>query len=148
MLSERWDSAHATALPGDIYLKSKPGYGSTFTFFVRAELSSCPPDVTCLADVPSSNGGIPTSSVSSTKTSAAQAKSATNKRKLRVLLTEDNIINQQLLQRQLTKAGCSVAVANNGQEALDLVVKGESPVDCILMGTSGRKPSYGNPVNH
>jgi hypothetical protein len=131
--------AYATELPGDIHLKSKPGFGSTFTFFVRAELSSCPPDDACLAEVPSLNGGIPATTNSSTTSSTAEAESATNKRKLRVLLTEDNIINQQLLQRQLIKAGCSVAVANNGQEALDLVVEGKSPLDCILMGTSERK---------
>jgi hypothetical protein len=118
-------------LTGDIILKSKPGFGSTFTFFVRAELSACPPEVSCLPDVPSSKG---TSSPSEARTSGAQAKLPTPGRKLRVLLTEDNLINQQLLQRQLTKAGCSVAVANNGQEALDLVVEGESNLDCILMG--------------
>lgn len=57
-----------------------------------------------------------------------------DKRKLQILLTEDNLINQQLLKRQLVKAGCTVFVANNGKEALDFIVEGRSPLDCILMG--------------
>lgn len=36
-----------------------------------------------------------------------------------VLLVEDNIVNQRVLSKQLKKAGCFVAVANHGQEALD-----------------------------
>lgn len=35
-----------------------------------------------------------------------------------ILLVEDNLINQQVLRRQLTKIGCTVHVANNGLEAL------------------------------
>ena len=37
----------------------------------------------------------------------------------KVLLVEDNLVNQRVLRKQLQKAGCSVAVANHGQEALD-----------------------------
>ncbi|KAJ9120674.1 hypothetical protein QFC22_002605 [Naganishia vaughanmartiniae] len=52
---------------------------------------------------------------------------------LQVLLTEDNIINQQLLRKQLMKAGCTVFVANDGVEAFEFVREGKSPLDCILM---------------
>ena len=38
---------------------------------------------------------------------------------LHILLVEDNLVNQRVLSRQLTKAGCVVHVANHGQEALD-----------------------------
>jgi len=61
--------------------------------------------------------------------------------KIQVLLTEDNIINQRLLQRQLIKAGFTVPVANNGLEALEFVRKStitsstsDITLDCILMG--------------
>lgn len=64
------------------------------------------------------------------------AEQSHHKRKLKVLLTEDNLINQQLLKRQLIKAGCTVFVANNGKEALDFIVEGRSPLDCVLMGES------------
>lgn len=59
---------------------------------------------------------------------------------LHVLLAEDNRINQLLLQKQLVKAGCVVAVANDGLEALNYVLKGKAganpkyPLDLILMG--------------
>ena len=38
-----------------------------------------------------------------------------------VLLVEDNLVNQKVLGKQLRKAGCTVHVANHGQEALDFL---------------------------
>lgn len=43
-----------------------------------------------------------------------------NTQELDVLLVEDNLVNQIVAVRMLERAGCSVTVANNGQEALDL----------------------------
>ena len=37
----------------------------------------------------------------------------------RVLIVEDNLVNQRVLTKQLQKAGHTVALANHGQEALD-----------------------------
>ncbi len=45
------------------------------------------------------------------------------RRNLRVLLVEDNAVNQRLAIRLLEKRGHSVAVAGNGREALDLLEK-------------------------
>ncbi|KAF8247618.1 hypothetical protein K440DRAFT_601007 [Wilcoxina mikolae CBS 423.85] len=39
----------------------------------------------------------------------------------RVLIVEDNLINQEVLRRQLKNEGCVTHVANNGQQALDFV---------------------------
>jgi signal transduction histidine kinase/ActR/RegA family two-component response regulator len=50
---------------------------------------------------------------------------------LRVLVAEDNLVNQKLVVRLLEKRGCQVAVANNGTQAL--AVLAETPVDLILM---------------
>jgi len=50
---------------------------------------------------------------------------------LRILLAEDNIINQKLFVRLLEKQGWSVEVANNGKEAVDMVFK--NGFDLILM---------------
>ncbi len=50
---------------------------------------------------------------------------------LRVLLVEDNPINQDLARRRLTKLGHDVSLAENGFEAVD-AVQGER-FDCILM---------------
>lgn len=38
-----------------------------------------------------------------------------------ILLVEDNLVNQKVLGKQLRKAGCTVHVANHGQEALDIL---------------------------
>jgi CheY-like chemotaxis protein len=51
--------------------------------------------------------------------------------RLRVLLVEDNIINQQVLGKQLKKAGCTVNVANHGLEALGVLE--EQTFDIVLM---------------
>ncbi|WP_308985109.1 response regulator [Thalassobacterium sedimentorum] len=56
------------------------------------------------------------------------AKHATS---LRVLLVEDNPINQDLAFRRLEKLGHSVTLAENGHQAVDLVQK--RSFDCILM---------------
>ncbi|KAK9449330.1 uncharacterized protein V1518DRAFT_383134 [Limtongia smithiae] len=50
----------------------------------------------------------------------------------RILIVEDNIVNQGLLQRQFQNAGFTTVVANHGQEALDIVYSGQE-LDCCLM---------------
>ncbi len=52
-------------------------------------------------------------------------------RSLRVLLTEDNVVNQKLAVRLLEKRGHSVIVANNGKEALEALHRNE--FDVVLM---------------
>jgi signal transduction histidine kinase/ligand-binding sensor domain-containing protein/DNA-binding response OmpR family regulator len=51
----------------------------------------------------------------------------------RILLAEDNIINQKLANRLLTKAGYQVEVANNGKEALEMFTRKPDGYDMILM---------------
>lgn len=57
----------------------------------------------------------------------------------RILIVEDNLINQEVLRRQLRKEGCIAHVANNGQEGLDFVEGSEfgqdggTEVDVVLM---------------
>ena len=48
-----------------------------------------------------------------------------------ILLVEDNIFSQQVGQELLEDAGATVCVANNGKEALDLLLK--TRFDCVLM---------------
>ena len=51
---------------------------------------------------------------------------------LRILVAEDNPVNQQVIQFQLAKFGCTiVGVANNGWEALQLLQRCE--IDAVLM---------------
>jgi CheY-like chemotaxis protein len=54
-----------------------------------------------------------------------------NRRKLNILIAEDNPVNQQLALRLLEKRGHLVTLASNGSEALELLKK--SSFDIILM---------------
>jgi PAS domain S-box-containing protein len=49
----------------------------------------------------------------------------------RILLAEDNIVNQQVATQMLSKMGCQVTGVANGQEAIDLLR--EMPFDLIFM---------------
>jgi CheY-like chemotaxis protein len=51
--------------------------------------------------------------------------------KLRILLAEDNLVNQRLALRMLEKRGHTVLVANDGREALAILQS--EPVDLVLM---------------
>jgi two-component system sensor histidine kinase/response regulator len=48
-----------------------------------------------------------------------------------ILLVEDNVFSQQVGQELLEDAGATVVVANNGKEAIDLMLK--QRFDCVLM---------------
>ena len=50
---------------------------------------------------------------------------------LRVLLAEDNLVNQLIASKMLEKLGCQVDVAANGQEAVDMLDM--LPYDIVFM---------------
>lgn len=52
----------------------------------------------------------------------------------RILVVEDNVMNQEMLSRRLVRRGFEVLVAENGQEALD-AVRSATP-DLVLMDMS------------
>ena len=66
-----------------------------------------------------------------TTAAATPATPAVQQPPLRILVAEDNSINQMLAVRMLEKAGHSVAVANNGQEAAAAVAR--DSFDLVLM---------------
>jgi two-component system sensor histidine kinase/response regulator len=51
----------------------------------------------------------------------------------RLLLVEDNMVNQRVVLAMLRKKGFCIEVANNGQEALDMLNRAEEPYDLVLM---------------
>lgn len=53
--------------------------------------------------------------------------------KLRVLLTEDNKVNQLILSSLIKQIGIEVQIANNGEEAFNLISHASPPFDVILM---------------
>jgi CheY-like chemotaxis protein len=55
------------------------------------------------------------------------------KHSVRILLAEDNPVNQKLAKLMLTKAGYQVEVANNGKEAVDKYTKSPGDFDLIFM---------------
>jgi len=55
------------------------------------------------------------------------------KHSVRVLLAEDNPVNQKLAKLMLTKAGYQVEVANNGQEAVEKYTSSPEDFDLIFM---------------
>ena len=52
---------------------------------------------------------------------------------IRVLLVEDNIVNQKVAQGMLKKQGVIATIANNGQEAIDTLMAKKDDFDAVLM---------------
>jgi len=50
-----------------------------------------------------------------------------------ILIVEDNLINQKVLTNLLHVSGMKISIANNGQEAVDIVKEGKIKFDLILM---------------
>ncbi|KAL3426487.1 hsp90-like protein [Phlyctema vagabunda] len=95
---------------GDIGVSSNPGKGSTFVFHVmgrRAEIEPLKPSTRPV--------------VLRTRSSYEIYDKKPQSNNIHVLIVEDNLVNQQLLRKQLEKAKCVVYVANHGAEALDVL---------------------------
>ena len=97
---------------GKIGVRSNPDVGATFWFTLPAEAVEA-----SLVPKPARPGGIDTSLAS--------------RLPMRILLAEDNPINQKVGTRLLEKLGYHPDVASNGQEALDAVQRQD--YDIILM---------------
>jgi CheY-like chemotaxis protein len=97
---------------GTISVESTPGQGSTFRFTVPCRFA-------------------PDDSVTAPARSIALAAQGPSK-KLRILLAEDNPVNQRVAQRLLEKRGHQVSIAGDGRQALQAVMEAP-PFDLILM---------------
>ncbi|KAF2272076.1 uncharacterized protein EI97DRAFT_386612 [Westerdykella ornata] len=113
---------------GEIGVVSEPGKGSTFGFYIKTRRVEN--RLKSLGILPSIPQHVIDSATSTNPRGTPGSDS--EKAQLRVLLVEDNLINQQVLVRQLRKAGCVVDIANHGSEALEILDMGKT-FDVVLM---------------
>jgi len=118
---------------GEIGVSSESGKGSTFAFYIKTRRSSAPlSDAEQPLNVSAVKKGFGTRNVRSsaqdqsavdvTATAIMPASSISNgavERPLRVLIVEDNLVNQKVLAKQLHKTGCIIHLANHGGEAIE-----------------------------
>jgi CheY-like chemotaxis protein len=101
---------------GAIGVMSQAGKGSTFAFYIEAhqvteqavEASNAEP-----AEFPFP----PLRSISDSM--VIETSKVLDLKNMHVLVVEDNLLNQRVTAAQLKKAGCTVTIANHGEEALE-----------------------------
>ncbi len=126
----------AEQMGGTIGIESEPGKGTRAWFTVKLvdasaahPLTASVPSPLAVA-VPASPANTNVSTIDDPPPSALPPKAETN-RKLRILVAEDNPVNQKVAAALLGRLGHDVKIAPNGQVAVDLWR--ESEFDAILM---------------
>jgi CheY-like chemotaxis protein/HPt (histidine-containing phosphotransfer) domain-containing protein len=103
----------------EIVAESVPGHGSRFSFELRLEIAETPEAVEL--PLPAVTVAVPANAV-------------------RVLVAEDNPVNQLVIQTMLAKRGFAVDIAGDGEQALERLAEGEYAavfMDCQMPNLDG-----------
>jgi PAS domain S-box-containing protein len=109
------------AMGGRLAATSVPGSGSTFAFEVAFRVSAA--EVRSAEVTPGARVG----------GESFLATASLRLRGSRVLIVEDNAINQQVARELLEAAGVAVSIADNGRAAVDVVAASGGALDAVLM---------------
>lgn len=109
----------ARRMGGDVRVRSCPGQGCTFTLEVRLAMA---------AGGPGPKSGTP---CPAEKDAEAPAPAAGPLQGLRVLVAEDDAAGRYLLEVRLREQGCTVGLAADGEQVLDMLAA--APWDVILL---------------
>jgi hemerythrin-like metal-binding protein len=108
----------ARLMNGTVGVESTPDKGSRFWFRIRTELQ----------EINAENR-----SVSRSVPVGRDSPARTQTRSSRILIVEDNATNRIVVRKLLEKQGFSIDIAEDGQQAVDFLRRGEKPVDLVLM---------------
>lgn len=120
-------------LGGEIGVGTSPEGGCVFSFYASTRRIEAPPATTSRPSRNNSSMNVSPSKEISTPTRVVAVKShapapgpdsdnvevVTRSRRRKILVVEDNLVNQKVLCKQLRNRGFVVEAANHGQEALD-----------------------------
>jgi CheY-like chemotaxis protein len=112
---------------GGVHVESTPGFGSAFHFTIQVQVLKGSTAPAPTAPVPAE----PAPPALATRHHGPVLASESPVRGLRVLLVEDNRVNQALATALLKKGGCVVRVAQDGRRALEALHADE--FDLVLM---------------